>query len=292
MVKFVDFLPHFNSFGIADSEWKKMTDDCLPLLLLNPDGYENFDFALPNNAPTIGILLGREKDAYTIGKNYVEAVVSAGGKPLFLDYENHLLQMTLCDALLLPGGKFDTPDWYYTDAKVSPTGEYPCLRAKAYAECLDFALTTGMPVLGICAGMQVIAAESGLKLFRSQSCYETPLYHQSDKMTAHHVDLMEGTSFREMMDNCWRIPVNSRHGEMVAPIRVQRELLGLKPGEKLALDVYGLATDGILEAVGDMAKGILAVQWHPEDLAVAGDALQQRIFAWFVEKARDFRKNH
>ena len=150
---------------------------------------------------------------------------------------------------------------------------------------MKFATSFGMPVLGIDVGMQVIAAEKGFKLYRSQKYFESPYSHKTEVPVAHHIDLVEGTLFGEMMDNARRLGVNSRHSEFVAPLRVQCELLKLASEENLPLEVYALATDGIPEAIGNMEAGILGVQWHPETWAAAGDDLQQRLFKWLVRKA-------
>lgn len=286
----LSYFPQFEGFGIADADWVPLSKEKgLPIMCLSEDDYKIIGCEKPNaTAPVIGVLLGREPDHYCLQVDYVKALTKAGANIVLLDYKNYDIQLTFCSGLLLPGGAFETPDWYYSDAKEND-GDYPNVRSKAYAESLKFATSLGMPVLGICAGMQVIAAERGLKLYRSAEYFESPLHHKTKSAMAHHIDLVEGTPFRAMMDDAWRLPVNSRHSEFVAPIRVQRELLELKPDEDLPYDVYALATDGIIEAIGNMDAGILGVQWHPENLAAAGDELQQRLFNWLVEKAVDVR---
>jgi putative glutamine amidotransferase len=69
------------------------------------------------------------------------------------------------------------------------------------------------------------------------------------------------------------IAVNSRHHQAIER---------LAPG----LAVSGTAPDGVPEAV-ESAGGswLLAVQWHPENLA--GDPVSERIFGDFVRAARD-----
>lgn len=282
----LSYFPQFEGFGIADADWVPLSQEKgLPIMCLSEDDYKLIGCEKPGaSAPVIGVLMGREPDHYCLQVDYVKALTNAGANIVFLDYENHDIQLAICSGLLLPGGAFETPDWYYSDAK-EDGWEYPNKRSKAYAESLRFAISFEMPVLGICAGMQVIAAERGLKLYRSAEYFESPLQHKTKSAMAHHIDLVEGTPFREMMGDVWRLEVNSRHSEFVAPIRVQRELLGLKPDEDLPYDVYALATDGIPEAIGNMDAGILGVQWHPENLAVAGDEKQQRLFNWLVEKA-------
>lgn len=275
----ISYYPQFKGYGIADKELKKVKG--LPLLSIGDD----------ENAVTVGVLMGREPEHYCLQEDYVEALRKSGANVVLMDYENHLLQLATCDALLLPGGSFETPKWYYADAKTGVSDHYPCQRAQAYAECLKYAKKVGMPILGICAGMQIIAAEAGMKLYPSFDYIETPLKHKSTEAFAHRVQVVSDTPFAELMENLFWLKVNSRHIELLAPARVQHELLGLAPNEALPLQIYGLANDGVIEALGDMDKGILGVQWHPENLAVAGDALQQKIFDWLVSKASAFKNS-
>ncbi len=284
MEQYVNYLPQFKGFGIADAEMEKMAKS---LLVLKPEDYERLGCAVPkDDAPIVGLLLGREDGHYCSDEDLVKALASAGLRVLFMNYSNHLRQLSKCAALVLPGGCFNTPEWYYTDAKVADQGKYPNQRCRAYIECFKFAMAIGMPVLGICAGMQVMAAECGLKLYRSQDYVETPLHHQTQERLAHYIDLLPNKPFSVMMGVQWRLPVNSRHSELLAPVRVQQEELGIK---NLPLNIYALATDGVPEAVGKMEKGLLGVQWHPENYAAHGDEMQQRIFNWLVEKARNFQ---
>ena len=77
---------------------------------------------------------------------------------------------------------------------------------------------------------------------------------------------MNDTPFAAML-GMQSMYVNSRHSEFLAPERVQREELHLFDGDKLTLEVYDTSADGIPEAWGDMDRGILCVQWHPEDMS-------------------------
>lgn len=271
------YFSQFHGFGIADRELEKMKN--LPLMMFGDE----------EHTVVVGVLMGRESEHYCLQQDYVIALDLAGARVMFLDYKNYLAQLPLCDALLLPGGIFDSPEWYYADARADASPEYPSERAKAYAECFHFAQAADMPVLGICAGMQVICAEMGMKLYPSFELVETPLQHKTLEPDAHYVQVFEGTAFSELMDCQPWLKVNSRHSELLAPERIQREQLKLAPNEALPLQIYGKSNDGIIEAIGDMEHGVLGVQWHPENLAVAGDNRQKKIFKWLVAKGLAFK---
>lgn len=282
---FVQELPQFNGYGISDAEWRKYRNVQYLSFWLSPKDYAKLGCSAPKkDAPVIGVLFSREKGYYSIGQNYLAAVAATGAQIMLLDHVNYRDQIINCDALLLPGGAFASPEKYYTDSKTKEL-KHPSDRSEVYFWCIKDALKYGMPVLGICAGMQMLAGFVGMKLFQSKDCFESPLEHKSPKDDAHLIWLKPNTPFAKLIGAAEKLSVNSRHTEFVAPERVQREELRLVDGDVLPLEVYATATDGIPEAIGDMARGILCVQWHPEDLAVKGDTTQQKIFSWLYDEA-------
>ncbi|MBQ8480944.1 MAG: gamma-glutamyl-gamma-aminobutyrate hydrolase family protein [Alphaproteobacteria bacterium] len=282
MKRLAKFLPQFDGFGLSDSEWKKINrSDMSPSFWLSSDDYQRLGVSVPKkNAPVIGLLFGREDGHYCSDWNYVLSLAKAGAAIMFLDYENHRSQLADCDALVLPGGAFASPEKFYTDAKTHRL-EYPTQRSQAYVESIIDALKYRMPILGICAGAQMMAGVAGMKLYRSGDYFESPIEHRTSEEKAHRIWFAEGTPFASLMGNRKSMIVNSRHSEFLAPERVQREELRLCEGDSLPLDIYATATDGIPEAWGDMQKGILCVQWHPEDFADAG----KLPYKWVVDMA-------
>ena len=282
---FVVELPQFNGYGVSDAECRKYRNVQYLSFWLSPKDYAKLGCSAPKkDAPVIGVLFGREKGYYSIGRNYLAAVAATGARIMLLDHVNYRGQLISCDALLLPGGAFASPEKYYTDSKTNEL-KHPSDRSEVYFWCIKDALSYGMPVLGICAGMQMLAGFVGMKLFRSTDCFESPLVHKSPKDDAHLIWLKPNTLFAKLVGATEKLSVNSRHSEFVAPERIQREKLRLVDGDVLPLEVYATATDGIPEAIGDMSHSILCVQWHPEDLAVKGDTTQQKIFSWLYDEA-------
>ena len=283
MRKEVSFLPQFNGFGISDYQFKECCrKNTAPSFWLAGQDYKRLGVEIPHNdAPVVGLLFGREDGYYCSSWSYVLALAKAGARLMFLDYENHRLQLAYCDALVLPGGAFDSPEAYYVDSK---TKKVQCSnpRAQAYVDCIVDAPKYRMPMLGICAGAQMFAAVAGMKLFRSAEYFESPLKHKSCDVSAHRIWITPDTPFAKLMGNEQSLFVNSRHNEFLAPERVQHEELRLCDGDSLPLDIYATATDGIPEAWGDMDNGILCVQWHPEDLPLE----QQAPYRWLVEQAK------
>ena len=282
MKRSVDFLPQFNAFGLKDKKFQKITRcDTFPNFWLGVGDYDRLGVSEPKeDAPVVGLLFGREGNCYCCDWNCVQALAKTGMRIMFLDYENCRAQLVDCDALVLPGGAFASPEKFYVDGKTSLL-IHPTQRSQAYIECLFDALKYKMPVLGICAGAQMVAGFAGMKLYRSKDYFESPIEHKTSLKEAHRIWFVNGTPLAELLGNKTSILVNSRHSEFLAPEKVQREELHLCDGDKLPLDIYATATDGIPEAWGDMDNGILCLQWHPEDVPEIGELP----YRWLAQKA-------
>ena len=132
----------------------------------------------------------------------------------------------------------------------------------------------GVPVLGICRGLQVINVARGGTLIQHLP-FESPsdVEHKQPKQPGrrdHPVTVAPGTRLAGIADAA-RIDVNSRHHQAV---------------EVLAPDfvVTATAPDGVVEAI-ETPDGpwLVAVQWHPEDLH---DPVSRRLFEEFLAQAR------
>ena len=278
--------PEFKAFCISDKVVKEFKT--APVIKLNPIDYECFGRGEPAaGTPVIGFLLGRDTDCYSAGLPYVQSMVGADFDIRFLTYEHCEEQLKACQGLLLPGGMFASPEAYYTDPRDDI--EFPTLRSKAYELCIRKALEMQIPILGICAGAQMIAGHFGLKLYRSFDYIETPIAHKTDVHEAHRLNIFPNTPLQRMFGPANLFFVNSRHRELVAPVKIQRELLAEKlhinPAEvALPLEIYAEASDGTPEAWGSAAKKIFCVQWHPEDMVVNGSLGMLKVFHWLREQ--------
>ena len=287
---YLEFKPLIKAFCISDAVIEKCDGSLdVPMLSLAPKDYQRLGCAVPRpEAPTVGFLMGRDKDCYSADWNYILAIAKTGVKLRFLTYQHCELQMQGCNGLVLPGGAFDSPESYYADAKQTNI-EFPTLRSKAYALCIRGAVARQIPVLGICAGAQMIAGEFGLKLYRNFDDVETPIEHYTHQDEAHRLDVVPNSPLARILNNQTQIFVNSRHRELVAPIRIQREMWAeanhvAAKDIQLPLDFYAFANDGVPEAWGSEDLHILCVQFHPEDLAAYGNSAMQGIYQWLADE--------
>ena len=291
---YLQFEPLSKMFYVADSLISRFIEDqVIPQLELADADYERLGVPVPNeDAPIIGFLLGRSGCCYSIDWNYALALARTGVRLRFLSYHHCSLQLQKCQGLVLPGGAFESSEQFYTDPRDDE--KYASLRGMAYDVCIHVALDEKLPILGICAGAQMVAGAFGLKLYRDFSYIETPIDHYVQKPEAHRLNVFPDTPLARIFGDDNLFFVNSRHHELAVPVKVQRELWAEKhhcapENVILPLDFYAEANDGTPEAWGDVHKRILCVQWHPEDMAAQGDTKMQGIFQWFADQVVEAR---
>jgi len=148
-------------------------------------------------------------------------------------------------------------------------------------DATDFSLferarSSQTPTLAICRGLQVVNVALGGTLIQdlpterpSEVVHETA---QAGKTRLdHRVRLAPGSRLAAIARSS-DLPVNSRHHQAIA-----------RPAPGLA--VSAVAPDGVIEAVEAAHPWMIAVQWHPENLA-ATDGASRRIFEEFARAVR------
>jgi putative glutamine amidotransferase len=275
----LEYLPSYNAFGISDEAIKDYTEKkIIPIISLKDEDYEKLGCTPPDNdAPVVAFLMGREKGHYTIDFNYAKAIAQSNVKIRFLTYNNNINQMDDVDGLILPGGAFDSPDEFYTDP-LKKTENKPGMRSYAYVTSIMTAKDKKMPILGICAGAQIIGGMHGLKMFRNIKEYtDTKIEHKTKDLNAHKITINPNSPLYNIIKEK-QITVNSRHNESIAN------------GCGKGLDIYAVSEDGIPGAWGNEDENILCVQWHPEDFACNGNNAMQGIYNWISSKAQIYKK--
>lgn len=228
--------------------------------------------------------LAEARTAYVVPRTYTAAVRAAGASPYMfagpLDEGVHAQAQALIgfDGLLLSGGG-DLAPRYLGELPHPSLGAVEPERDSLEWALLGHALATGMPILGICRGCQMLAARAGGQLYQDiasqhpgalQHVQRAPRGHES-----HSVSLVAGTRGAAVFGGRTELWVNSFHHQAVR---------SLPPG----WTVWATAPDGVIEGFeregGSFALG---VQWHPEGL-VDDDPLQRLLFEAFVAAARAY----
>lgn len=207
--------------------------------------------------------------------SYLDALAQAGVAPVPLTPAHSgdavASILAVCDGLLLTGGGDVHPARY--GARPSPhLGAVSLERDALEWRALDIALTRGMPVLGICRGLQVLNVFLGGTLYQDLES-EVPAPHGQSRGwgdAAHAVTVAEDSLLGRIVA-APTLRSNSYHHQAVRT---------LAPG----LRAVAHSEDGLIEAIEAAEPGwVVAVQWHPERRAAEApaDDPDHRLFAAF-----------
>ena len=163
----------------------------------------------------------------------------------------------MCDALLMPGGY----KWYEFDEVI-----------------YNYALEKNMPILGICAGMQMMCQIDNNKNGVEQNTIvlnETVTnHHQREVKYVHKVNIEDDTKLLDIIGQK-NIDVNSKHNYHVQNISNMR--------------ISAYSEDGLIEAVEYSDKDfVIGVQWHPETM-LEYDDFANKLFDEFISEANQYR---
>jgi putative glutamine amidotransferase len=209
--------------------------------------------------PRIGISLDIDETLarYELKRTYVEAVLGAGGLPILIPFVAPAeadAYLALLDGLVLSGGGFDVPPTLYGEQPRSACGPLVPERTDTELRLLRGALASGLPVLGVCGGMQLLDVALGGSLHQDLPADAGIHGHQQPApkdVPSHDVEVVAGTRLAALV-GAGRLRVNSTHHQAVKAVA---------PG----LVVSARAPDGVVEGIELPDHPFaLGIQWHPE----------------------------
>ena len=247
-------------------------------------------FPTHKRRPVIGITGNFGDKGCELAEGYYRSVLEAGGTPFIIppyeDKDALLGVLDHIDGLLLSGGGDINPLFLNEDpspqlGSINPRRDLPELLL------VRLAYDRQIPMLGICRGIQMLAAALDGKLYQDIS--HAPCKHESEcpikhdqslprEYASHRISVEQNSTLEHIFSGNHTLFVNSFHHQAVAA-----------PGPHLR--VSATAPDGIIEAIESTEhKSILGVQWHPECFILRGDRTMLPLFQWLVGEASSFRE--
>ena len=233
--------------------------------------------------PLIGITSFQELNGANnmISVDDEHAILRAGGMPMMLptlenDADIEEIVQSI-DGLYLTGG-YDIDPTLFGEEPHPKLGVIVPLRDAFEIKIVRKFLELDKPVFGVCRGCQILNIAVGGDMYQdmeSQVGHELLQHKQLAPKThgSHFIDVPRGTLLHQVTGS-ERFKVNSRHHQsnrnVPSPLRVS-----------------GIASDGIIEAIeSEKHSFVLAVQWHPESMAVGGDEPSLKMFEAFIKASR------
>jgi putative glutamine amidotransferase len=225
--------------------------------------------------PRIAVILDENTSVdgtrYDMIKGYFVAIQRAGGLPFGIPYFGEMVDAVVdeFDGFLSVGGRFAFPDAWYRDGETSnsPASE----RLDVEQALMQGFLHRDKPVLGICNGMQILAALNGCRLSPDVRSLGPDILEHDKRGFLHPVAVKQGTALARILGQP-ELAVNTFHREAVVSL-------------SSAVVASAFAEDGVIEAIEVPGKRFaIGVQWHQEAFATQ-DHPGNRLFGAFVGTA-------
>ncbi len=221
------------------------------------------------NKPIIGVTMKLDEGALiapginysVVRREYGQVLEQVGAVPVYLDLSTDPeVAATICDGIIISGGDDIYPSEYGEELTTSKLME-PLARTKWERRLIDACDANGVPILGVCYGLQLLNVHYGGTLYQDIAAdFGSDQYH--------------GNSYDQQMHN----------------VTFESDILGYKVGQvsnaaarhhqaiKDLADEFTVAAraeDGIIEAIH--GHGHFGIQWHPE-----ADDTARQIYSEFV----------
>ncbi len=250
-------------------------------------GFDNNESLIFSQRPLIAISANIIDENSALHFAYTQAIDDSGGVPIIIPANSSAESLNSLmwgvDGLLLSGGA-DIDALYFGEENMSDLTDVSEQRDTYEFQLLRAAFNSGLPVLGICRGCQLLNVAMGGSLYQDlPTLYPNEVLPHSvitpeRALPAHEVMIGEGSLLRRILQ-CESLGVNSRHHQAIKNVAPQ-------------LSAVAHSQDGVVEAVeGYPLRRVIAMQCHPENMATSGNSVQmKRLFSFFVGEAELYRR--
>lgn len=245
-------------------------------------------YPMGQRRPIIGITANYKSDERlaTLAEGYYSSVLAAGCSPVIIPpYGNReaLIELlSTLDGIVLSGGADIDPRYMGEEPDYDILHTINPTRDEQELMLALLAVDRGLPILGICRGIQTLAAALGGSVH--QDIYnalgnELLNHDQSEErsVATHWVNIGEGSRLAAIFGSD-RLFVNTFHHQAVN--RVPQ-----------GFAVTAVAPDGVIEAMEAVdGRSIIGVQWHPETFILKDDnRCMMPLFRWLADEAQLYR---
>lgn len=289
--------------------------------------YNSFHATFPGTPhnPVIAITGNFGDKGCELAEGYFESVLRAGGSPVVLpptaDPGTLVSLLDRIDGLLLSGGA-DLNPLYVGEEPLPALGSINPRRDLPELLLIRLACDRQLPILGICRGVQMLAAAFGGSLWQDLATQYTaigqtalspvstdPSPSSLSSLTPSPAPATLGSGsgaaatlplLKHSQDLDRAVP---SHTVTLAEGSLLRNIMGTAhlavnsfhhqavrdPGARFR--VAATAPDGVIEAIESSEhKSILGVQWHPECFCLRGDETMLPLFRWLTAEAANYRE--
>jgi putative glutamine amidotransferase len=193
---------------------------------------------------------------YAVSSEYVAAIEEAGGVAVTLPAQPEAVPdlIAALDALILTGGG-DIDPVHYGQSLHPATRSIDPDRDRFELDLARMAVERGLPLLGICRGIQVLNVALGGALIQDiPDQVPAALVHQTPEdvpIATHHVRVQPNSRLAALIQSTGLLTNSDHHQAIQSPAPVLRAV--------------AWSQDGVVEAVESTDQAfIIGVQWHPE----------------------------
>lgn len=230
--------------------------------------------------PIIGIVVcGRDSGRQFVSHSYIQAIEAAGAVSILIpcteDTSHFPCYYGICDGFLFCGGDDISPRLFGEDL-LTERGQTDMYMDSFHLNFMKYALSTSLPILAVCRGMQVLNISLGGTIYQDISLRNTASQNHMQQTknrgdVCHRVACAKDSMLYRICGSF--LETNSFHHQCIKTV-----------GRDLSISA--VAADGVVEAIENSSHSFLVgLQWHPECMYESSPPMRD-LFSRFIDRAK------